>query len=36
MRVSDAIMTLEDEGLAENTVVVYCSDQGFYVGDHGW
>ena len=28
--------TLEEEGLAENTVVVYCSDQGFYVGDHGW
>ena len=28
--------TLEQEGLAENTVVVYCSDQGFYVGDHGW
>ena len=30
------MQTLEDEGLAENTVVVYCSDQGFYVGDHGW
>ena len=28
--------TLKEEGLAENTVVVYCSDQGFYVGDHGW
>ena len=28
--------TLQQEGLAENTVVVYCSDQGFYVGDHGW
>ncbi len=28
--------TLKQEGLAENTVVVYCSDQGFYVGDHGW
>ena len=27
---------LEDEGLAENTVVVYCSDQGFYLGEHGW
>jgi arylsulfatase A-like enzyme len=23
-------------GLAENTVVVYTSDQGFYLGDHGW
>ncbi|MEC9081785.1 MAG: sulfatase/phosphatase domain-containing protein, partial [Verrucomicrobiota bacterium] len=23
-------------GLAENTVVIYSSDQGFYIGDHGW
>jgi arylsulfatase A-like enzyme len=23
-------------GLAENTVVVYTSDQGFYLGEHGW
>ncbi|MBC8148827.1 MAG: DUF4976 domain-containing protein, partial [Verrucomicrobiaceae bacterium] len=28
--------TLEDEGLADNTVFVYSSDQGFYIGDHGW
>ena len=28
--------TLEDLGLSENTVVIYSSDQGFYVGDHGW
>ena len=27
---------LDDEGLAENTVVVYASDQGFYLGEHGW
>jgi len=27
---------LEESGLAENTVVVYSSDQGFYLGDHGW
>jgi arylsulfatase A-like enzyme len=27
---------LEEEGLAGNTVVVYTSDQGFFVGDHGW
>ena len=27
---------LNDSGLAENTVVVYTSDQGFYLGDHGW
>ena len=27
---------LEEEGLAENTIVVYTSDQGFFLGDHGW
>ncbi len=27
---------LEKEGLADNTLVVYCSDQGFYMGEHGW
>ena len=27
---------LDAEGLAENTVVVYTSDQGFFLGDHGW
>src|SRR5258706_1439278 len=27
---------LADEGLAENTIVVYSSDQGFYLGEHGW
>jgi arylsulfatase A-like enzyme len=28
--------TLDAEGLAEDTVVVYTSDQGFFLGDHGW
>ncbi len=28
--------TLEELGLAENTIVVYSSDQGFYLGDRGW
>jgi arylsulfatase A-like enzyme len=27
---------LDEAGLAENTVVIYSSDQGFYLGDHGW
>lgn len=27
---------LQDEGLDENTVVVYTSDQGFFLGEHGW
>ena len=27
---------LDERGLAENTIVVYTSDQGFFLGDHGW
>ena len=27
---------LDDSGLAENTIVIYTSDQGFYLGEHGW
>ncbi len=27
---------LDEQGLAENTLVIYTSDQGFYLGDHGW
>lgn len=27
---------LDKEGLTENTLVVYTSDQGFYLGEHGW
>ena len=27
---------LDEEGLAENTLVVYASDQGFFLGEHGW
>jgi arylsulfatase A-like enzyme len=27
---------LEAQGLADNTIVVYTSDQGFYLGEHGW
>jgi arylsulfatase A-like enzyme len=27
---------LEENGLADNTIVVYTSDQGFYLGEHGW
>lgn len=27
---------LEQKGLLENTLVVYTSDQGFYMGEHGW
>jgi len=27
---------LDESGLAENTMVIYTSDQGFYLGEHGW
>jgi arylsulfatase A-like enzyme len=27
---------LEENGLSENTLIVYTSDQGFYLGEHGW
>lgn len=27
---------LEDNDLADNTIVIYASDQGFYLGEHGW
>ncbi len=27
---------LDEKGLSENTIVVYTSDQGFYLGEHGW
>ena len=27
---------LKQNGLDENTVVIYTSDQGFYMGEHGW
>ena len=27
---------LEETGLDENTIVIYTSDQGFYLGEHGW
>ena len=34
--VGNLMATLEELGLDENTVVIYSSDQGFYIGDHGW
>lgn len=27
---------LDADGIAEDTVIVYTSDQGFFLGDHGW
>ncbi|MFM7321312.1 MAG: sulfatase [Armatimonadota bacterium] len=38
--VDDSVRTLLDwvdrSGTAEDTIVVYASDQGFYLGEHGW
>lgn len=32
-RILDA---LDEQGLTDNTIVMYGSDQGFYMGEHGW
>ena len=34
--VGRVLQYLDDTGLADNTIVVYASDQGFYLGEHGW
>jgi len=34
--VGTLMQTLEDLKLDDNTIVIYSSDQGFYIGDHGW
>jgi len=34
--VGEILNYLDNHGLAENTVVIYTSDQGFYLGEHGW
>jgi arylsulfatase A-like enzyme len=34
--VGELLAYLDNSGLAENTIVIYSSDQGFYLGEHGW
>lgn len=34
--VGELLDFLDAEGLADNTVVIYASDQGFFLGEHGW
>jgi arylsulfatase A-like enzyme len=34
--VGEVVSYLEKNGLLNNTVVIYTSDQGFYLGEHGW
>lgn len=36
VRMWAALHYLDKWGLAKNTVVIYASDQGFYLGEHGW
>ncbi|QBG46361.1 DUF4976 domain-containing protein [Verrucomicrobia bacterium S94] len=30
------LQALKEQGLSENTIIFYSSDQGFYMGEHGW
>ena len=34
--IGEVLDYLDEAGLAENTVVIYTSDQGWYLGEHGW
>jgi arylsulfatase A-like enzyme len=34
--VGEVLDFLKENGLENNTVVIYASDQGFYLGEHGW
>ncbi|MFM6947689.1 MAG: sulfatase [Aquirufa sp.] len=34
--VGELLDYLDQKGLSQNTVVIYASDQGFYLGEHGW
>ena len=34
--IGEVLNYLETNGLLENTIIVYTSDQGFYMGEHGW
>ena len=34
--VGEVLDFLKENGLDRNTVVIYASDQGFYLGEHGW
>jgi len=34
--VGEILDFLKENGLDKNTIVIYTSDQGFYLGEHGW
>ncbi len=33
--VGRVLQYLDEKGLAQNTIIIYTSDQGFYMGEHG-
>lgn len=35
-QVGNLLKYLKESGLDRNTIIVYCGDQGFYLGEHGW
>ena len=35
-QVGNLMKYLKESGLDRNTIVIYCGDQGFYLGEHGW
>jgi len=34
--IGEMLSYLDENNLSENTIVIYTSDQGFYLGEHGW
>ena len=34
--IGEVLDYLDEAGLADNTIVIYSSDQGWYLGEHGW
>ena len=34
--IGEMLNLLDELGIADNTIVVYSSDQGFFLGEHGW
>jgi len=34
--VGKVLDALDRDGLSDNTIVIYASDQGFFLGEHGW
>jgi len=35
-QIGRVLAALEDRGILDDTIVIYTSDQGFFLGEHGW